>query len=62
MARNERYIPVSLHSVFEVLADARHVHLFTRLRNRETLRRLAEVAEASPAERERLAREEPSAE
>lgn len=37
------------------------VHVFTRLRNRETLRRLAEVAEASPAERERIARQEGSA-
>ncbi|MDQ3587607.1 MAG: SRPBCC family protein [Actinomycetota bacterium] len=37
------------------------VHVFTRLRNRETLRRLAEVAEASPAQRGRIARREGSA-
>lgn len=37
------------------------VHVFTRLRNRDTLRRLAEVAEASPAQRERIARLEGSA-
>lgn len=38
------------------------VHLLTRLRNKETLRRLAEIAEASPLERERMARQEGSAE
>jgi carbon monoxide dehydrogenase subunit G len=35
-------------------------HVLTRLRNRETLRRLDRLAQAAPAERERLAREEGS--
>jgi uncharacterized protein YndB with AHSA1/START domain len=37
------------------------VHLFTRVRNRETLRRLSEVAVRSPAERERMAVQEGAA-
>ena len=37
------------------------LHLLTRLRNQETLRRLARLAQASPRERERLARHEGSA-
>jgi len=37
------------------------VHAFTLVRNRETLRRLAEVAVSSPAERERMAVEEGAA-
>jgi len=34
-----------------------HFHLLTRLRNRETIRRLADAAAKPPAERERMARE-----
>jgi hypothetical protein len=37
------------------------VHILTRVRNRETLRRLAEVAVQSPAERERIAVQEGAA-
>jgi uncharacterized protein YndB with AHSA1/START domain len=37
------------------------VHLLTRVRNRETLRRLGEVAVQSPAERERIAVQEGAA-
>jgi uncharacterized protein YndB with AHSA1/START domain len=37
------------------------VHILTRVRNRETLRRLSEVAVRSPAERERIAVKEGAA-
>jgi len=37
------------------------VHVLTRIRNRETLRRLSEVSVGSPAERERIAEKEGAA-